>query len=323
MRVLVVVFGCALGLACTHAPVARSGTKAPPPARHAQIFRALTNPERAKVADELRARNSPAWRVGGEEDGHGAADVDRFRGLVRRAFRRDPPKGAISAPPSEEEAAATAQAFVKKNADLLGIPLKELIDLDTKALPLAPSVQPTPATHWMTRVSGSFPTRGYEAFREIESTVDVWIYVDDDRETRFFVNFSQVHAGLSIDTHPSGDDATTASKLVGRRVFALESPIGQSEARDDPSRPLPSVRALRRIPLGTIAAPDVKRRDLMIHVSEGPLQAWLVYRLAYKVQVEKRDAAGTFFYFWYVVDADTGVVLEDAVPPLVTPPFPP
>ncbi len=203
-----------------------------------------------------------------------------------------------------------AQAFIKRNSDLFGIPLREVVDLETKALLLPASTQPTPATHWMARVSGSFPTRGFEAFRDLESTIEVWVYVDDDRETRFLLNFSKVHTGLAIATKETATDAVTASKIVGRRVFALE---------DDPARGASSVRVLRRIPLGVIEAVDVKRRDLTIHVSEGPLAAWLIYRLAYKVQVEKRDPTGAFFYFWYIVDAVTGDVIEDAVPPLVTP----
>src|SRR5688572_25473634 len=132
-------FGWAFIAACTHTPAAQTGPRETAAPRHAQIFRAMTTTQRSRVADQFRERNGPTWRIGGEEDGHGASDVDRFRGHVRRAFKRDTPKSnaSVASTPSEEEVIATAQGFVKKNADLLGIPLKELVDLDTKALPLA------------------------------------------------------------------------------------------------------------------------------------------------------------------------------------------
>jgi hypothetical protein len=82
--------------------------------------------------------------------------------------------------------------------------------------------------------------------------------------------------------------------------------------------------------LGTVSARDVTHVKLVVHVSTGPQLAWLTYRLAYFVEVARparfAEVPGdelvlgppSFFFFRYVVDADTGDVIEDAHAPLAS-----
>jgi hypothetical protein len=312
----VCAFGLMLGLvACGGGARAtgEAGERATGPTRprHAQIFRALTGREKKAIAERFRARNGSGWLIGGEERGRAEPlDIDSFAGFVRRAFLRGAPQ-AGGGPGAEEDVVGKARAFVRANADLLGVPLREADALDVAPLELEPALRPGPATRWLARLVGHYPTRGYEAFHDLENVVDLWVFVDDDREVRLFMNFSRLHPALFIDTRVSvpEEDPRIVAKLLGRQVFAVE---------DDPSRPNAPVRLLKRIPLGSIAASDIRRRELTIHAAEGPAHAWLTYRLAYRVLVERLDSAQAHYFFWYVVDADDGTVIGDAPPPRVS-----
>jgi hypothetical protein len=170
------------------------------------------------------------------------------------------------------------------------------------------------ASRFRVRFDAAFPTKGYEAFRELDNTIDVEVFLDGAGEVIAFVNLSKVHPHLALDTRPDlgPGDPRVVEKLLGRTLFALagEPPGPDPLAPDD-------ARELRRLPLGPIQPEDVERVAPVILASVGPRFAWVAYRLAYAVDVAKPAAPGRFFFFRYVVDADTGDVLEDARAPIV------
>ena len=268
---------------------------------HVQIIRALPLAERRALVERFRARNG-AWTVT-----LGASttpdDVDPIRGVVRRAARdagaADP---AARAPVTEESAIADAAAFLAKNADLLGFSAKDVPALDLVAGPAKTTTYGT----WVVHARGSSPMRGYEGFEAVTSKIDVLAYLGEEGGVRYFVNLSHVHPRLSIDTTPvlGPDDPRLLDKVLGRVLFAVV---------DDPTRPDARVRELRRIPLGAVTSADVyPPPHLTIDVSPGPRLAYVSYTLAYAVDVVKDRKL-----FRFVVDADTGALLEDPVVPIV------
>ncbi|MBX3222820.1 MAG: hypothetical protein KF795_20065 [Labilithrix sp.] len=298
--------------------------------RHVDVVHAMTTPARRALVDRLRDRN-PAplgsrWIVNEEALSGSLTVVDPFAGFLRRARReitvRAPREGGAL---SGAAAAESARAFVKRNADLLGLPRHVVPALAERVRAVEPADHAPPRAAWAVRFDASFASKGYEAFKEIDNAADVEVFVDDDGEVSSFVNLSRIHPHLTIDTRPalSEDDPRLLAKLVGRRLFALDA-----RALGGPPRP---VRELPRIPLGQVRADDVTHVQLVIHVATGPALAWLTYRLAYFIEIAKPvaldddlggvDASGAasppqFHFFRWVVDADTGDVLEDARPPI-------
>jgi len=298
---LLLLMGCSPGAppaVPSHVSLGPAGKHGP----HVQIIRALPLPERRALVEKFRARNG-AWTV---TLGAGTTpdDVDPIRGVVRRATRdtgaSDP---TARAPVTEETAIADTAAFLTKNADLLGFSAKDVPALDLVAGPAKTMTYGT----WVVHARGASPMRGYEGFEAVTSKIDVLAYLGDEGGVRYFVNLSHVHPRLSIDTAPllGPDDPRLLERVLGRVLFAVV---------DDPTRPEARVRELRRIPLGTVMAADVHPPRLTIDVSPGPRFAYVSYTLAYAVDVVKDHTP-----FRFVVDADTGALLEDPVVPIVTP----
>ncbi|MDF2692101.1 MAG: hypothetical protein K0S65_484 [Labilithrix sp.] len=325
--------------ACGSAATSRGReSNAPPPTRHVQIVHAMTTPQRDALVDRLRERNptppSSPWEVNSEAIGRSLTVVDPFAGFLRRARRREsarPPR--TEGPIPEAEAADRARAFVKRNADLFGLPRYVVPGLAEHARAVSPSDHAAPRATWCVRFEAPFASKGYEGFKEIDNVADLEVFVDDDGEVSSFVNLSRIHPHLAIDIHPglAQEDPRVIAKLLGRKVFALDA--REALAGDT----LHALQGLRRIPLGEVRAENVTHMQLVIHLSTGPQLAWLVYRLGYFVEIAKPAppamgdelyGAGTappqFFFFRYVVDADTGDVIEDAraplSPPLTEPP---
>ncbi|MDB4945298.1 MAG: hypothetical protein JWP97_4832 [Labilithrix sp.] len=267
-------------------------------APHVQIVRALPTAERAALAARFRERNGP-WAIAVSPTG-APDDIDPIRGVIRRGAREDAP-GAAPALLEPEAVTASVAAFLTRNADLLGFPASEVGALDLVARP----AQTARWGAWVVAARGRAPMRGYEGFEAVATAIDVLVYVGDDGAPRYFVNLSHVHPRLSIDTTPKlGPDAPELLKdVVGRPVFVVV---------DDPNRPNARVRELRRIQLGLVTPADVKGVHLTIDVSPGPRFSYVSYTLAYAVDVLKESRP-----FRFVVDGDTGALLQDAVVPVV------
>ena len=272
--------------------------------------------ERLELVSRFKARNGPDWTItlgaGGAPD-----DVDAIRGVVRRARREsmadsdseaEVPRangdtGAWgSADPAEQERAiAEAIAFLTRNAEFFGLSPADVAALDVTA------GRPKTRTYgsWVVILAGRIPMRGYEGFAAVTSVVDVAVYVGDDGKTRYFINLSRVHPRLVLDTRAAlgPDDKRLMRFVIGRELFVVF---------DDPRRPNARVRELQRRSVGRVDDGDVRAVRLTIHVSPGPRGAYVSYWLAYAIDVRRE---GNDFRF--VVDADTGDLLEDAVVPVV------
>jgi hypothetical protein len=268
---------------------------------HAQIVRALPSAERIALVERFRARNGP-WTItvgaGGAPD-----DLDPIRPVVRRATRDDGGASDAAAPVTEESAIAEAARFLVRNAAFLGFSADDVAALDLVAGPAKTKTY----GNWVVHARGSSPMRGYEGFDTVTSAIDVLLYIGDDGATRYFVNLSRVHPRLSIDTSPllGPDDKRLLANVLGRPVFVVV---------DDPHRPSARVRELRRVQLGVVADADVRAIRLFIHVSPGPRFAYVSYALAYAIDIVKDHHT-----FRFIVDADTGALLEDAIVPVVPP----
>lgn len=300
----------AVGAAAVALALAGCASASPPPAppsgaapraRHAQIFRAASAQAGAELFARFRARNGPAWAL----DGDPADAVDPFRPFVRRARRRDPQGPPVELDPRQAEGAAAA--WVARNADLLALARAEVPSLAVEAFALEDV-----DFAFSVRVHGAFPMRGYDAFEDVATVVDLVVLLGRDGEPRVLLNRSRVHPRLSLDTRAplAPDDPRVVAQIVGRRVFALVS---------DPRRPGARARELRRLPLGEVEPGDLRLPRLTIHASPGPALAWMTYRLAYLVDGVK-EADGPLFFRW-VVDAESGQVIEDARPPRIGGPF--
>ena len=147
--------------------------------------------------------------------------------------------------------------------------------------------------------------RGYEGYEAVTSTIDVLVYIGDDGGAQYFVNLSRVHPRLVLDTRPllGPDDKQLLKNVLGRELFVVV---------DDPNRPNARVRELRRVSVGRVEDANVRAVRLTIHVSPGPRAAYVSYSLAYAIDVTREHYA-----FRFVVDADTGDLLDDAVVPVV------
>jgi hypothetical protein len=308
----------------------------PPRPSHLQIVHAMKMPQRRELLDRFRKRNAEGregadWIVNEEAVAMSLTVIDPFAGFLRRARRssaRTPsglPRAAPSMPLADEQARAIARGFVRRNADLLGLPRHVVVGLGERVRSVEPGDHASPNATYVVRFDASFSTKGYEAFHEIDNTADVEVFVDDDGQVSSFVNLSRVHPPLLLDTRPrlNQEDARVVAQLLGRSVFAVVDDTRDGEA--DVRAPK-DARDMRRMPLGKVQAEDVLRLQLVIHESAGPELAWLTYRLAYFVEVGKPVpvemgggdplSSPPIFFFRYVVDADTGDVLEDARAPI-------
>lgn len=292
---------------------------------HMQIVRPLKAEERVAIVQRFRERNGAAWTItlgsGGTAD-----DVDAIRGVVRRAKREDSGaasdagagqgsdagagqgsdagagKGSDAGAGSEEEAAiAEASAFLGKNAEFFGIAANDVPALDVVAGPAKTTTYGT----WVVHFRGRIPMRGFEGFEAVASMIDVLVYVAGDGSTRYFVNLSHVHPQLVLDTSPllGPDDKRVLRVVVGFPLFVLV---------DDPNRPNARARELRRVDLGRVEDKDVRIVRLIVHVSPALRGAYVSYWLAYEILVVKGHQP-----FRFVVDADTGELLEDPQAPIV------
>ena len=299
MRAVGVAAFALLATACQSPPAQapRSTLAGPRGAPHMQVIRALPTAGRAELVQRFRERNG-AWKVTLSATGT-PDDIDPIRGVIRRATREGPPAEG----PELDEAVAisAAQSFLVKNADFLGFKSDDVAALDL----MARRAQTKQWGAWVVQARGKSLMRGYEGFDAVTTQIDVLVYLGDDAAARYFVNLSQVHPRLAIDTKPllGPDDAKLLVNVVGRPVFVVV---------DDPDRPNARVRELRRVQLGMVERRDVRGLRLTIDVSPGPFFAYVSYSLAYAVDVVK---AGQPFRF--VVDADSGALLEDAVVPIV------
>jgi hypothetical protein len=254
--------------------------------------------ERAALVARFRERNGPAWTValgaGGAPD-----DVEPIRGIIRRAKREG--ENASGAAVTEESAIAEANAFLAKNADFLGIATSDIPALDLVA---GPAKTPRYGT-WVVHARGRTPMHGYEGFEALASMIDVLVYIGEDGGAGYFVNLSRVHPRLVLDTRAAlgPDDKRLLTNVIGRPLFVVV---------DDPTRPNARVRELRRVSVGTVADADVRAIRLTIYPSAGPRGVYVTYRLAYAIDVTKERQP-----FRFVVDADTGDLLDDAVVPVV------
>jgi hypothetical protein len=284
------------------APASRVSLAGPAGARgaHQQIVRALTIAQRTEVVTKFRERNGASWTVtigaGGAPD-----DVDPIRGIVRRA-KNEGAAGA-AAEVTQGSAIAEGETFLRKNADLLGFSADDVSALDLAAGPARTNTYGT----WVVHARGTTPMKGYEAFESVTSAIDVLLYLGEDARVRYFVNISRAHPRLVLDTLPllQRDDARVTKDVVGRPLFVVI---------DDPTRPGARVRELTRVPLGPATKEDIRAVRLTIFVSPAPRTAYVSYWLAYVVDVVKRHQP-----FRFVVDADTGDLLEDAVVPVLPP----
>jgi hypothetical protein len=311
----------AVSLACRTTPAAAPGAgtrvtlSAPAGARgaHVQIVRAMPVAERAALVARFKERNGAAWEItlgaGGAPD-----DVDAIRGVVRRATKRGAPVGERAEPgePDEGVAAPSARAgreratdeaiaFVTKNADFFGMSPRDVAALDVEAGAAKTAMYGA----WVVHLRGRIPMPGYEGFEAVGSTIDVLVYAAEGGAPRHFVNLSRVHPRLVLDTTAllGPDDKRVLRNVVGREVFVVF---------DDPSRPGARLRELRRRSLGRVEDGDVRSVRLTVHVSPGPRGSYVSYWLSYSVVVLREGQP-----FRFVVDADTGDVLEDAVVPVV------
>jgi hypothetical protein len=277
---------------------------------HVQFVRALPMAERVALVQRFKARNGAEWSItlggGGAPD-----DVDAIRGVVRRA-KREGDAGANADADADaganenenemaERAIRSAVAFVAKNAEFLGLAPADVATLDVTAAPAKTPVYGA----WVAVFGGHMPMRGYEGFEAVASTINLAVYLGDDGAVRYFVNFSHVNPRLVLDTHAllGPDDKRLMRYVLGREVFVVF---------DDPRRPNARVRELRRLSLGRVEDADVRAVRLTIHVSPGPRDAYVSYTLAYAVDVRRQGSD-----FRFVVDADTGDLLEDAVVPVL------
>lgn len=323
MLVLVSAFGAA-ALSChaarPSAPGAGSRVTLTSPAgargAHVQIVRRLETAERVKLVQRFKERNGATWEIAlavatsraagpaGPEDGTSLDDVDAIRGLVRRARKtgaRSRAEARLGTPAGKERATAGALSFATKNADLFGMSPRDVAALD---LEVGPAKTATHGT-WVAHLRGRIPMPAYEGFEAVASTIDLLVYVGDDGDPRYFVNLSRVHPRLLLDTTPvlGPDDKRVLRNVVGRQLFAL---------LDDPTRSNARAGSLRRLPLGRVEDADVRRVRLVIYPSPGPRGAYVSYWLAYAVDVLRARQP-----FRFIVDADTGDILEDAVAPIL------
>jgi hypothetical protein len=314
---LAATFGAST-IACRAAPPAAPDAEArvtlagPAGARgaHVQFVRAMPMAERIALVERFKARNGADWAItlgaGGAPD-----DVDAIRGVVRRAKREVPGEAAASSvdldawgttDPAEQERAITeAIAFLTRNAELFGLSPADVPVLDVAA------GRPKTRTYgsWVVILAGRIPMRGYEGFQAVTAHVDIAVYVGDDGNTRYFINLSRIHPRLVLDTHPGlgPDDKRLQRFVLGRELFVV---------LDDPRHPNARVRELQRVSVGRVEESDVRSVRLTIHVSPAPRGSYVSYALAYAVDVRREGHD-----FRFVVDADTGDLLEDAVVPVV------
>ncbi len=321
IRLLAATLLAASVVACAGAEPVREPA-APAGPTHLQIVHAMKTSQRRELVERFRRRNDEGeagWIVNEEALAMSVTVIDPFVGFLRRARRQPIARAKPSMPLADEQARAIARGFVRRNADLLGLPRHVVVGLGERVRSVEPGDHASPNATYAVRFDASFPTKGFEAFHEIDNTADVEVFVDDDGQVSSFVNLSRVHPPLQIDTRPrlGQDDARVVAQLLGRSVFAVIGEDGGPQGTD--------VRELPRLSLGKVDVDDILRLQLVIHESTGPGLAWVTYRLGYFVEVGKplppsmggfeSVSAPPIFFFRYVVDADTGDILEDARAP--------
>jgi hypothetical protein len=285
-------------LACATAPASAPGLSSEKAAdlrpRHAAIVHAALPEARRAVFDRFTARNGATWALVA-----GLDDVDPFRLFLRRAIDESP--CGANVPSSAEEAERDAIAFLQANADVLGMTPADVVLLEAVRRAMT-FERPTPRTAWEIRLQATVPMKGYESFETLASKLDVTVFVDEDRKVRYFENASVIHPRLAIDTRAglTPDDPRLLKSVLGRQMY-----VAVPDSRGG------GVTELRHQAVGRVREEDVVERQLVIHPSPAPLGAWMTYRLAYLIRV---GLGGEWFRF--IVDADTGELVEDAAAPI-------
>ena len=280
--------------ACGHGSGAAAPKDVAAASRHVQIVHAMKAPERLALVARLRQRNGPEWSVNEDALQSSTTVVDPFIGFVRRARSLKPHAPSGGAPVSADAAVLAARAFVRKNADLLGVPSSKLLALLANA--------EAAGAGWNVTLEATYPTKGFESFLELTNAIDIELVVDGDGAVSSFVNQSKLHpARLAIEPKPglAEEDARIYRNVVGRRVFAFT---------DDG----------HRLDLGVLEPSELVGAKLVMQIAPGPMNAWLTYRLAWLIRAAKEapeeEGAG-FYFFFYLVDTDTAEVVQDSPVP--------
>ena len=69
------------------------------------------------------------------------------------------------------------------------------------------------------RFEGAFPSKGYEAFHELDNTVAIDVLVGAEGEVTSFTNLSKVHPRLSLDTRPELSHARAKAGFSERKPY--------------------------------------------------------------------------------------------------------
>lgn len=295
-----------LGVACAPPPNAPPSPPASVGPKHVHIVRRLGTPERRAAFAAFAAANPGTWAWQTPDQ------IDAFDGHLIDARRTDP----APAGPLVDRAAAEASAlrFLERNARALGLSSEDVLRLDLEAPPespgdLQPGEQPVLA-------HAEVPMKGFLSFPALRSTIRILLGVDGRGEVRRVANASTMHPRIALTVDPKlpPDDPRVVARLLGRRLFAVVLPVGFAE-EDLPRTAVHD--GLRKLELGVLAREDVRRVRPDVHVSEGPLGAYRVYRLVYVVEVAKALPEAGFCFFAFTVDADTGELVEDARVPTI------
>jgi hypothetical protein len=258
-----------------------------------QTVTALTDAAKDAFMQKFVARNTGTWNKGSFE----LPNVDQFRPFIKYAWRTDAPgtNQTMTALDAEEK----AMAFVKANADLLGVVNPDALKIET-APPPDGSIYHGKYQFFST-FTGTYTQPGYEGFAAATTQYDVAIGIHNDGEIRAVLNGTDIPPDLTLSTEAAfkPSDARVLAHVLGTPIAHYE-PIGHDGFET----------VYKKTDLGTLTAHDVSAIELSIFTQTADDLSSESFSLSYALTVRKQG-----YVLSFTVDAADGSVLDQPTVP--------
>jgi hypothetical protein len=253
-----------------------------------QTVAALSQADKDAYMQKFVTRNPGTWNRGSFE----LPNVDEFRPFIRYAWRTDAPGASHTV--TDLEAEEKAIAFVKANADLLGVVDPGSLRIET-APPPEGSIYRGKYQFFAT-FTGTYTQPGYEGFAAATTPYDIQIGIHNDGEIRAILNGTDLPPDLTLSTQAAfkPGDPRVLQNVLGTPIAHYEV-IGHQGFQT----------IYKKTDLGTLTAHDVAAIELSIFKHTADDLSSEKFSLSYALTVRKQG-----YVLSFTVDAADASVLD-------------
>jgi hypothetical protein len=258
-------------------------------AKRTQKLTFLSDAELTTRIDAFKTRNGAGW----QEQGLPSLSADRLTGAITLMRRVD--AYGEDRPISQSSAGKLAHQFAIDNADLLNLTAAEIGNLQTTI----DAIPPGGDYVWSVALSGSRPQVGYEEFRSVDKKVFYSLSIGKDGTVR------SVHALESRDYPKLELEKGAAKELTDPTIVDKLTLLDLNWVTQNQFNQPPTTTAY-----GKILAADIATATPFLRIHPQTEATGVRLTLGYELHVHREGAGGEAADWVFVVDTDTGNVID-------------